>query len=148
MQTFKLHSCLITLALGLPASAACAAVVPVPSVAIASDMFVEHTGDANRVLERADQLRRGDRVVTVVSWKRSLPGRAFTVVNPLPRRIQFEGSADGTEQVSADGGRTWGRLGQLRVGSRLARADDITHVRWRVMTPAIAGQIAYSAIVR
>ena len=125
-----------------------AAVVPKPAVALASAVFVEHAGDTNRVLEPADRLRRGDRIVTILSWTRALPGGAFTVVNPLPRALQFEGTADGSEDVSVDGGRNWGRLGQLRVGTRLAGPQDVTHVRWRIATPAPAGRIAYSAIVR
>ena len=148
MPTILPRICLLTLALTLPTTLASAAVVPVPTVAIASDTYVEHLSDAARVLERADQLRRGDRVITVVSWRRALPGGAFTVVNPLPRSVQFQGSADGTEQVSADGGRTWGRLGQLRIANRLATPEDITHLRWRVASPASTGQITYSAIVR
>jgi hypothetical protein len=66
----------------------------------------------------------------------------------MPRTLQFQGSADGSEEVSVDGGRHWGRLGDLRVGSRLATPEDVTHVRWHIATPAPTGQIAYSAIVR
>ncbi|MBC2668175.1 hypothetical protein ACFOON_11405 [Novosphingobium piscinae] len=130
-----------------PAPAEAAMVAP-PAVAVGSAVYVEHLGAANRVLERSDQLRRGDRVVTIVSWKRPGPGGAFTLVNPLPRTVQFDGTADGTEEVSADGGRTWGRLGQLRAAGRLVLAQDVTHVRWRVASPSAAGRIAYRAIVR
>ncbi|WP_244970576.1 hypothetical protein [Novosphingobium aerophilum] len=133
--------------MGAPAPARAAMVAPA-SVAIGSDVFVEHLGEANRVLERSDRLRPGDRVVTIVSWRRALPGGAFTVVNPLPHRVQFDGTADGAEEVSVDGGRSWGKLGQLRIAGRLALAPDVTHVRWHIASPAPAGRIAYRAIVR
>ncbi len=123
-------------------------VVAAPRVAIVSDVFVEQAGESRRVLQPASLLRPGDRVVTIVTWKRSGAGRDFTVTNPLPRALQFQGSADGAEQVSVDGGRTWGRLGQLRAGGYVAVPEDVTHVRWRIATPAPQGRIAYSAIVR
>ncbi len=122
-------------------------VLAAPAIALASDVFVEHAGATNRVLEPASTLRRGDRIVTVMRWKRARGG-TFTLTNPLPRTIHFEGSADGSEQVSVDGGRTWGRLGTLTKANRLAVAQDVTHVRWYIATPAPQGRIAYSAIVR
>jgi hypothetical protein len=53
--------------------------------------------------------------------------------------------------VSVDGGKTWGKLGKLRIGSRLATPEDVTHVRWRISAAHAAlgrGDIAYSGIVR
>lgn len=125
-----------------------AAVVPTRAVALDSAIFVERSSDAQRVLERPGQLRRGDRVVTIMTWRRALPGGQFTLVNPLPARLQYQGSADGREEISVDGGRTWGKLGDLRIGTRLATPEDVTHLRWHVATPAPEGRIAYSAIVR
>ncbi|MBC2666560.1 hypothetical protein H7F51_13625 [Novosphingobium flavum] len=124
-------------------------VLAAPRVALASDVFVERQADSGRVLQPASRLRPGDRVVTIVTWKRAAPGGGqFTVTNPLPRALQFEESADDSQDVSVDGGRTWGKIGSLRVGGRLAVPEDVTHVRWRVATPAPEGRIAYSAIVR
>ena len=100
------------------------------------------------MLQPADQLHRGDRVVTVVSWQRPAGNGAFTVTNPLPRTLQFQGSANDREEVSVDGGHHWGRLSDLRVGTRQATPEDVTHVRWHIATPAPTGRIAYSAIVR
>lgn len=122
------------------------------SVAIDSAVFVERVGDdSTRVLAPARRLTRGDRVVYVIDWTRQAGDGGFVVTNPLPRSIAYQGSANADEEVSADGGQTWGRLGVLRIGSRLALAEDITHVRWRI-APLIAakgsGRIAYSAIVR
>ena len=113
-----------------------------------SAVYVERSRGQVRSLVPADKLSRGDRVVTILSWQQ---GRreGFTLVNPVPRPIAYQGSAHDDEQVSVDGGRTWGRLGELTIGSRLATTEDVTHVRWRV-SPARAaeGRIAYSGIVR
>lgn len=129
-------------------SAPALAVAPTPAVKIDSAVFVERASESNRVLQPADQLRRGDRVVTVVSWQRAVGGGTFTVTNPLPRSLQFQGSADQSEEVSIDGGHHWGHLGDLRIGNRQATPEDVTHVRWHIATPAPSGRIAYSAIVR
>lgn len=146
MQRFAmLASCLMAAIVPAAASAA-------PSVELDSAIFVERTradsGALVRSLEPASQLRRGDRVVTVVTWHHLGGERNFTVTNPLPRGLAYQGSASGEEEVSIDGGRTWGRIGQLRVGSRLATPEDVTHVRWRVQPARGRGQIAYSGIVR
>ena len=117
-------------------------------MALGSAVFVEKTDDNARILQPANKLSRGDRVVTVVTWRRTSPGGRFTVTNPLPRGLYYQGSANDDEEVSVDGGRSWGKLGELRIGDRLATPEDVTHLRWRVASPASAGRIAYSAIVR
>lgn len=117
-------------------------------VQLASDIYVERLGDTNRVLEPASRLRPGDRVVTIVTWKRAAGAGGFTVTNPLPRTVYYQESAAGDDEVSVDGGRSWGRLGSLRVAGHLATPEDVTHIRWRIVTPAPQGRIAYSAIVR
>lgn len=128
-------------------------------VQFASTVFVERFvpgpgGRVSRVLERADQLKRGDQVVFVVNWRAAAAGE-FTVTNPMPRTVSFQKSSDGREEVSVDGGRTWGRLESLRVrdgaGWRSATPEDVTHVRWHVPTPVAArgtGQILYRGVVR
>lgn len=123
-----------------------------PLVALDSAVFVERDQAASgRMLEPAARLSRGDRVVYVVNWTRMGGQGGFIVTNPLPRSVAFQGSANGDEEVSVDGGRTWGRLGMLRLGERIATAEDVTHVRWRV-APSLAargaGSITYSGIVR
>lgn len=133
--------------LAVPAIAAAS-----PLVALDADVFVERVAPgAVRILEPASKLRRGDRLVYVVRWQRFGGSGGFTVTNPLPRTVYYQGSADGTEDVSIDGGRTWGKLEALRKGGRIATPEDVTHIRWRVAPTEAArgaGRITYSAIVR
>lgn len=123
-----------------------------PVVATDSAIYVERSESGRfRSLEPARQLARGDRVITVLRWQRQLGNGGFTITNPMPRAIAYQESARDDEEVSVDGGRTWGHLGELRVGSRIATPEDVTHVRWRVPAQTAArgrGQIAYSGIVR
>ena len=129
-------------------------------VQFASAVFIERFqpapgGRTARVLQRADQLRPGDRVIFVMNWKASRDG-PFTVTNPLPRTIAFESTSDGAEDVSVDGGRTWGPLDTLSVGeasgrSRPALPEDVTHLRWRVPAQLAMhgnGQMTYRGVVR
>jgi hypothetical protein len=123
-----------------------------PAVTLDSAVYVERaqTGDV-RTLEPASQLTRGDRIITVVTWYLKHGAGGFSVTNPLPRGIYYQGSADGDEQVSVDGGRSWGQLALLRVGNRFATPEDVTHVRWHVPASRAVegkGNIAYSGIVR
>ena len=125
------------------------------SVSVESAVFVERQQIGNiRRLEPAQRLSRGDRVVTVVTWQRLQPSAgngSFTVTNPLPRAIAYQDSASDNEEVSVDGGHSWGKLGMLRRGARTATPEDVTHIRWRVASgPTMKGrgQIAYSGIVR
>jgi hypothetical protein len=135
------------LAITLPTMAAAQ-----PAVATDSAVFVERARGGNlRSLEPADRLSHGDRVVTVVSWYRMGGDGGFTITNPLPRAIAYQASARDDQEVSVDGGRTWGKLGDLRIGGRLATPEDVTHMRWRIPAMNAArgqGQIAYSGIVR
>lgn len=126
-----------------------------PSVATDSAVYVERVtlrgGEPVRRLEPAARLVHGDRVVTVVSWYRMGGDGGFTVVNALPAGLAYQASGQSGEDVSADGGRSWGKLGALTIGGRLASPEDVTHVRWRV-SPAQAlagtGRIAYAGFVR
>ena len=132
---------------GMPASAEAA-----PAVSLDSAVFVERaTPGMGRMLEPATELSRGDRVVYVVRWYKLGGDGGFVVTNPLPRSVYYQGSANGDEEVSTNGGRTWGKLAMLRSGDRPATPEDVTHVRWRV-DPRTAsrgqGRIAYSAVVR
>ena len=143
-----------TLRLPLLASALLAplAVQASPSVAIDSAVYVERQeAGGTRRLEPARRLTPGDRVVTVVSWFKVGGDGSFVLTSPLPHRLAYQASARRDEEVSVDGGRNWGRLGSLRRQGRIATAEDVTHVRWRI-DPERAGRgsghFAFAGIVR
>jgi hypothetical protein len=138
---------------GLMAAAALTAPSPALAQAVALDSaaFVERSVPEGRRLEPASQLSRGDRVVYIVTWERTAGSGGFVVTNPLPRSVYYQDSASSDTEVSVDGGKAWGKLGELRIGARFATPEDVTHVRWRVPAAEAArgrGRIAYSAIVR
>ena len=126
-----------------------------PNVSLDSAVFVEKTrpsgSSAVRTLEPANRLTRGDRVVTLVTWYRLGGSGGFTVTNAMPQSLAYQRSAEGGEEVSVDGGKSWGRLRDLHMGSRMATPEDVTHVRWYV-SPVQAqsgtGRIAYAGLVR
>jgi hypothetical protein len=134
------------------AATVCAPALAQPVVSLDTAVYVERSReDQVRSLEPARELRRGERVVYVVSWYRLGGDGGFTITNPMPRTVAYQASARDDEQVSVDGGRSWGRLSDLRIGNRYATAEDVTHVRWRIASPVATqgrGRIAYSGIVR
>ncbi|MEO5597617.1 MAG: hypothetical protein ABIQ66_03260 [Novosphingobium sp.] len=134
--------------IALPNTAALAAQTPSMAVSLESAIYVEKSNSASRTLQPASQLSPGDRVVTILTWHKSGAGNRFTLTNPLPRSVYYQGSARDDEEVSVDGGHTWGQLGTLRLAERLATPEDVTHVRWRISAAAPSGRVAYSAIVR
>ena len=140
-------NCAAALALAAPVAA-----IATPLIALDSAVYVERIKPGQgRLLQPASRLSRGDRVVYVVSWQRMGGSGGFTVTNPLPRTVWYQGSADDNEEVSIDGGKRWGKLESLRLGSRIATPEDVTHVRWHVPAYQAArgsGEITYSAIVR
>lgn len=142
---------LIIAVLALPMPIAARTAAPRPHVATHSAVYVERVqSDTMRRLEPAERLSRGDRVITVVNWSvQGNRGDSFVITNPLPSALAYEASAWDDQDVSVDGGRTWGRLGVLKVGTREATPQDVTHIRWRIVaSDHTRGQIAYSGIVR
>ena len=118
------------------------------AVDIDRSVYVERRDDGMRALEPATTLRKGDKVVLVLAWRSAAPGRGFTVESAVPRPLAFQRAGSDAVEVSADNGRSWGRLGDLRIGGRLASAEDVTRLRLRVPASAAAGRMTYSAIVR
>ena len=128
------------------------------SISVRSAVFIETTGSAApgkiRAITPASTLRSGDKVVLLVDWhagKRS----GFTITSEVPRHLSFRESARPMQEVSVDGGRSWGQLGEValsdRFGRRVASAADVTHLRWRIPVSEATrgrGSIAYSATVR
>ena len=136
------------LALGGLLSFAASAAAAASAVDIDRSVYVERRDDGVRALEPATTLKKGDKVVLVLEWRAAPRGGGFTVESAVPRPLAFQRAGSDAVEVSTDNGRNWGRLGSLRVGRRLASAEDVTHLRLRVPGSAPAGRMTYSAIVR
>lgn len=112
-------------------------------------VYVENftQGGSLRTIESPRSLKRGDRVILMIEWTGAEARKGTVVRSAIPATLAFQrGSSDALE-VSIDGGRKWGRIGDLRVGDRLAAPEEVTHVRLRVHGKT-AGRMTYSAIVR
>lgn len=133
------------------------------AVQLSSDIFVEKTvkhknGSIATVLEEPTMVVPGDHLVFVVEYKNNGASAAekFVVTNPMPRAVAFNGTSDGSEIVSVDGGKNWGALSQLKVTnadaeSRPALMSDVTHIRWQLNKPLASGSVGklvFRGIVR
>ena len=116
-----------------------------------SEVFVERRvvrsdGSNAVVLEKPNMVTPGDNLVFVVRYKNIGGSTAnnFVVTNPLPAAVAFNGTSDGLEVVSVDGGKSWAILGTLRVAMRdgtmrPAMLTDVTHIKWNLNQPLTAG---------
>jgi len=136
----------IAIALILPGTAMAA-----NNVTLSSDVYIERkvakpNGTTALVLEQPKTVTPGDQLVFVVKYKNvgSAPASDFSVTNPLPKAVAFNGTSDGTEIVSVDGGKSWGPLAALTYLSgngdiRPALMTDVTHVKWKFNRSLSAG---------
>ena len=136
----------LAIALTIPGTA-----MAVNNVSLSSDVFVERKvakpdGTMSVVLEQPKTVTPGDNLVFVVKYVNvgRAPALDFSVTNPLPKAVAFNGTSDGTEIVSIDGGKTWGPLSALTYTSangdvRPALMTDVTHVKWKFNRSLAAG---------
>lgn len=151
----KIFVALLTLASSAPVFAA--------PLELASDVFVEREhkrpdGSVATILEEPKLVLPGDQLVFVVRYKNvgAQPASKFSVTNPIPRAVAFSGTADGTETVSIDGGKSWGFLSQMKVSkadgtTRPALPGDVTHVKWNLnqtLAAGSAGNLVFRGVVR
>lgn len=130
---------------------------------LASDVFVERVqkradGSVATVLEAPKLVVPGDQLVFIVRYKNTgtVPASKLSVTNPIPHAVAFSETADGTEIVSIDGGKSWGFLSQLKVpmtnGSfRTALPSDVTHIKWNLnqtLAAGSAGKLVFRGVVR
>jgi hypothetical protein len=121
------------------------------AIDINRSVYVERASGNARALEPASSLKPGDKVVLVMEWRAADARKGFTVQSAVPRDLAFQRAGSDSVEVSIDGGRSWGQLGAMRVGSRLASVEDVTNLRWRLPPAAAAqgrGMLTWSAIVR
>lgn len=133
------------------------------SVSLSSDVFVERkvdkpNGTTAVVLEQPVTVIPGDRLVFVVRYKNvgRTPASDFSVTNPLPKAVAFNGTSDGGEMVSVDGGKSWGLLPALTVpgmdgAPRPALMTDVTHIKWkfdRSLSAGSEGKLVFRGTVK
>lgn len=116
-------------------------------------------GTPQRVLESADKVVPGERIVYTLNYTNDEAEAASDIVltMPIPKEVTFvEGSADArnaTVTYSADNGQSFGSRQSVMLldgagNVRAASAADLTHVRWTITNPVAAGtsgQLAFSA---
>jgi uncharacterized repeat protein (TIGR01451 family) len=140
-----------------------AAVFAATPLQLVSDVFVERQvvkadGSKTVILEKPNLVTPGDNLVFVVRYKNIGAATAsnFVVTNPLPAAVAFDGTSDGLEIVSIDGGKSWGFLSALRVKKadgtvRPALRSDVTHIKWNLNQPLTAGaegKLIFRGVVR
>lgn len=133
------------------------------AVSLSSEIFLEKSvadsnGKTRIVLTEPKIVTPGDKLIFFLSYhnKSTAPAANFTVTNPMPGAVAYQGTNDPAAQMSVDGGKNWGTLPSLSVretdGSlRNARVEDVTHVRWTMRTaiPAGAqGKLSFRGVVR
>lgn len=155
MRIHTLCAALIALTSAVPALAA--------PLELASEVFVERElkrtdGSVATTLETPKLVVPGDQLVFVVHYKNTgaEPASKFTVTNPVPKAVAFTGTADGTEIVSVDGGKSWGLLAQIKVSqpdgtTRPALPGDVTHIKWNLnqtLAAGSAGKLVFRGVVK
>ncbi|WOE73900.1 hypothetical protein [Alterisphingorhabdus coralli] len=132
------------------------------AIELNSQVFVERItqlGDRQSVrLESPDKVLPGDRLIFVINYRNASATRVsdFVITNPLPRAVAFLETLDGEEQVSIDGGNSWGSLDELRVPLgdgryRAASSADVTHIRWKILqdiTRGSEGKLTFRGVVK
>lgn len=133
------------------------------NVALSSDVFVERKvekpdGKTAVLLEKPKTVLPGDNLVFVVKYKNvgKAPATDFSVTNPLPKAVAFNGTSDGAEIVSIDGGKNWGSLSTLKYTRkngevRPALMSDVTHIKWkfnRTLSVGSEGKLVFRGTVK
>jgi len=110
----------------------------------------------------ADEVLPGQTVVYILAYTNDKEAAASGIVltMPVPGELDYvEGSAEIPETVltlSADGGTTFAPRDAVLTRDAegkfvTAKAEDITHVRWKVLTsvaPGESGELAYKAVLK
>ncbi|MFN3619974.1 hypothetical protein [Sphingorhabdus sp.] len=105
----------------------------------------------------------GDNVVftLLVNNKGAEPAVGFTATNPMPTAVRFASVGEDWAEVSVDGGRSYGKLANLKVKTkdatgtaeveRAALPEDVTHIRWvfaDAIVPGTERTVSYRGVVK
>lgn len=156
-----------------------------PTVTLSSKAMVERTEKAPDGSERTVLKSPGEVIITPGDFVRfeltyvnkgAEPATGFRATNPMPGAIRFVEAPEPWALVSADGGKSFGKLGELSITerieeaaqydeetgqkiadarsedvTRLATAADVTHVRWvfaDAIAPGAKGSVSYRGVVK
>jgi len=121
----------------------------VKTVVQKEEMTVSESGERETRLVEPDTVVPGDSVIYTITFANISDESAENVVitNPVPENLTYiEGSAFGPGTViefSVDGGETYGAKDELTVpdngGTRTAKVEDYTHLRWVMQNDLAAG---------
>jgi hypothetical protein len=141
---------LLLISLGMLASGAAATQ---SALTITRSAYLETRTPSGASLEPVSRFKSGDKVVLVMQWSdqaqtEASAARPFTLTSKVPPVLAFQKSSRTPLSVSVDGAKSWGRLGELRIGQRLAAPEDVTNIRWQIAAQDRIGTLSYSAIVR
>jgi hypothetical protein len=140
------------------------------SVVLSSEAMIERTetdaaGKERTVLKQPKDviIVPGDKVVFTLRYSNNGAEAAsgFRATNPMPGPVQFLTAAEEWAEVSVDGGKSWGKLSELKVAVkgvegaadtiRIATPEDVTHVRWvfaNAIAPGGRGQLSYRGQIK
>jgi uncharacterized repeat protein (TIGR01451 family) len=104
----------------------------------------------------------GTEIIYVITYQNTgkKPAEKVVINNPIPTGLAYRpGTAEGagtSAEVSVDGGKVYGALETLQVKDvdgalRAAKGEDVTHVRWMVVTPVAPGRqgdVTYRAMLK
>lgn len=155
-----MHRLFLTAALTMTAIAAHAGNGPLEVTSTAQVEVKQRQADGTTrvALTPAKRVVPGDRVVLTLAYRNTGAKPIDNVVfaNPIPAGLAYRAPADGSvaPEVSVDG-KTYAPLATLTVrdanGTRAARSDDVTHIRWRLsrpLPPGAQGKFAYAAVLK
>lgn len=153
-----LNKLLLAILLTVCAAPAAAAAQERP-IKLQSDVKLVRPGaqGAAPELVEAEGVVPGDTLLFTTSYRNEGASAVsdFVIVNPLPTDLVLTDEAAAQTEVSVDGGKSWGRLAELKVVNeggeeRPATINDITHMRWVFarVAPSETGEVRFSARVR
>lgn len=155
------YGALAGFALVISAQPAVALAQDAKPVQIESKVFLVQTNESEQGktenLVPATSVVPGDTLAFTTSFKNSGAEAVtdFVIVNPVPESVTLSPKSAAENEVSVDGGNSWGSLSALTIAadddfSRPATAEDVTHIRWTFSTIPAGGteEAAYFAAVK